>query len=162
MSTRERALWFVGPRAIELRDDPARAPGPREVVVRAIASGVSQGTEMLLYKGEGPELFDPSMGGGTYPRRYGYAWVGEVVGLGVGAEVALGERVFALVAHGDTHVLRDEDVRVLPADVPAARGVLAANLETAVTCTWDAGVGLGDEAVVLGGGVVGIRVSRAG
>jgi 2-desacetyl-2-hydroxyethyl bacteriochlorophyllide A dehydrogenase len=126
------------------------------VVVRALASGVSQGTEMLLYKGEGPELFDPSMGGGTFPRRYGYAWVGEVVSAGVGARVAVGERVFALVSHGDTHVLGDEDVRQVTADIPAARAVLAANLETAVTCTWDAGVGLGDEVVVLGGGVVGI------
>ncbi len=156
MSTRERALWFVAPRAIELRDEPARAPGPHELVVRALASGVSQGTEMLLYKGEGPAVFDPTMGGGTYPCRYGYAWVGEVVAVGVGARVAVGEKVFALAPHGDTHVLRDEDARVLPADVPAARGVLAANLETAVTCAWDAGVGFGDEAVVLGGGVVGI------
>ena len=156
MSTRERALWFVAPRAIELRDEPARAPRPHEVVVRALASGVSQGTEMLLYKGEGPAVFDPTMGGGTYPCRYGYAWVGEVVAVGVGARVAVGERVFALVAHGDTHVLRDEDVRVLPEDVPAVRAVLAANMETAVTCAWDANVSFGDHAVVLGGGVVGI------
>ena len=156
MSTRERALWFVGPRAIELREEPTRAPGPHEVLVRATASGVSQGTEMLLYRGEGPAVFDPSMGGGTYPCRYGYAWVGEVVARGTGATVGVGERVFALAAHGDTHVLRDEDARALPADVPAPRGVLAANLETAVTCAWDAGVGLGDDAVVLGGGVVGI------
>lgn len=33
--------------------------------------------------------------------------------------------------------------------------MLAANLETAVTCAWDAQVGLGDRVVVLGGGVVG-------
>jgi threonine dehydrogenase-like Zn-dependent dehydrogenase len=174
---RERALWFVGPREVEIRDEPVRAPGPREVVVRAIASGVSQGTEMLLYKGEGPEVFDPSLErepegragtgtgtgtgtgetrDGTYPRRYGYAWVGEVVGGGSEARLGVGTRVFALVAHGDTHVLGDEQVRALPGDVPAARAVLAANMETAVTCVWDAGVSFGDDAVVLGGGVVGI------
>jgi len=159
LSTRERALWFVGPRLVELREEPVRAPGPREVVVRALASGVSQGTEMLLYKGEGPEVFDPSLetrGATTYPRRYGYAWVGEVSEVGSGARLEVGTRVFALAPHGDTHTLGDEAVRALPGDVPATRAVLAANLETAVTCAWDAGVSFGDDVVVLGGGVVGI------
>jgi len=163
--TKSRALWFVGPRRVELRDDPARAPGHREVAVRALASAVSQGTELLLYRGEGPARFDPSLdgasgGGGamspTYPRRYGYAWVGEVVAKGEGARLAEGTRVFALAPHGDVHVLDDAAVRALPEDYPATRAVLAANLETAVTCAWDANVSIGDDAVVLGGGVVGI------
>jgi 2-desacetyl-2-hydroxyethyl bacteriochlorophyllide A dehydrogenase len=161
LSTPEpRALWFVGPRQVELRADPAREPGAGEVLVRALASGVSQGTELLLYRGEGPERFDPSLDGGaaaeTYPRRYGYAWVGEVIAAGAGARFGEGTRVFALAPHGDIHVLDAALVRPLPEDFPAARAVLAANLETAVTCAWDAGVSLGDDAVVLGGGVVGI------
>jgi 2-desacetyl-2-hydroxyethyl bacteriochlorophyllide A dehydrogenase len=159
LSTRERALWFVGPRLVELRDEPARAPAANELVVRALASGVSQGTEMLLYRGEGPAVFDASVGGetgqgSTYPRRYGYSWVGEV--SEDGARLARGTRVFGLLAHGDTHVVDEGQVRVLPDDVPATRAVLAANLETAVTCAWDAEVAFGDDAVVLGGGVVGI------
>jgi 2-desacetyl-2-hydroxyethyl bacteriochlorophyllide A dehydrogenase len=160
---RARALWFVGPRKVELRDEPLRAPGPRDVVVRALASGVSQGTEMLLYKGEGPAVFDPSLdvagpgpATGTYPRRYGYAWVGEVVARGAQARLGEGTRVFALAAHGDAHVLDGDAVRALPEDFSATRAVLAANLETALTCTWDADVSIGDDAVVLGGGVVGI------
>jgi 2-desacetyl-2-hydroxyethyl bacteriochlorophyllide A dehydrogenase len=163
--TSSRALWFVGQRLVELRDEPLAAPGPREVVVRALASGVSQGTEMLLYKGEGPTVFDPSLDGGadggadgksTYPRRYGYAWVGEVVARGSDARLHEGTRVFALASHGDAHVLDGDAVRALPEDFSATRAVLAANLETAVTCAWDACPSLGDDAVVLGGGVVGI------
>lgn len=161
MSTPDnRALWFVGPRSVELREETIRAPGPNEVVVRALASGVSQGTELLLYRGEGPSPFDPSLDGGdpvapTYPRRYGYAWVGEVIARGPGARFGEGTRVFALAPHGDVHVLDASLVRPLPEGFSATRAVLAANLETAVTCAWDAGVGLGDDAVVLGGGVVG-------
>ena len=176
LSTREtaRALWFVGPRQVELRDEPLRTPGPHEVVVRGIASGVSQGTEMLLYKGEGPEVFDPSLDApapdgaakATYPRRYGYAWVGEVVARGSEARLGEGTRVFALAPHGDAHVLDSAAVRALPEDFSATRAVLAANLETAVTCAWDANPSLGDDAVVLGGGVVGILtawlLARAG
>lgn len=134
--------------------------------MRALASGVSQGTEMLLYRGEGPGDFDPSLAPiaaaeraapePMYPRRYGYAWVGEVIARGADVKLAEGTRVFALAPHGDVHVLDVASVRPLPEDFSARRAVLAANLETAVTCTWDANVGLGDDVVVLGGGVVGI------
>lgn len=170
MSTADaRALWFVGPRKVELRDEPVRAPGPREVLVRALASGVSQGTELLLYRGEGPAVFDPSLGSAgaaTYPRRYGYAWVGEVSEAGPGARFEPGTRVFALAPHGEAHTLDEGLVHPLPEDFSATRAVLAANLETAVTCAWDANVDLGDDVVVLGGGVVGILtawlLSRSG
>jgi len=128
-------------------------------VARALASGISQGTELLLYGGEGPEPFDPSFDPPnvpTYPRRYGYAWVGQITDVGDGSPRQAGERVFALRPHGDWHVLPDQDARVLPTAIPVGRAVLAANLETAVTAVWDSGVGLGDRVVVLGGGIVGL------
>jgi 2-desacetyl-2-hydroxyethyl bacteriochlorophyllide A dehydrogenase len=132
------------------------------VLLRALASGISQGTELLLYRGEGPTPFDPSLdrpGAATYPRRYGYAWVGEVVALGARVDgVALGARVFALAPHGDFHVVDAGAARLVDMSIPPARAVLAANLETAVTCVWDSGVSLGDDVVVLGGGVVGLLV----
>jgi len=162
MMSSSRALWFVEPRRVELRDEPDRAPGEGEVVARALASGVSQGSELLLYRGEGPARFDDSVSSGgaasTYPRRYGYAWVGELE--------AGGGAVFALAPHGERHVLRAEAARAIPATIPPTRAVLAANLETAITCTWDAHPSLGDRAVVMGGGVVGILtawlLARAG
>jgi 2-desacetyl-2-hydroxyethyl bacteriochlorophyllide A dehydrogenase len=162
-----RELWFVEPRAIELRAG-VRAPLTAGAVrARARFSGVSAGTELLLYKGEGPTPFDPSLGGAdgrdghapTYPRRYGYAWVGEVVEVGEGAEHAIGTPVFALAPHGDEHVLARGAARALDADVPVARAVLAANLETAITCVWDSELGLGDDVIVIGAGVVGCLVA---
>jgi 2-desacetyl-2-hydroxyethyl bacteriochlorophyllide A dehydrogenase len=139
--------------------DPLR---PGQVLARALASGVSQGTELLLYRGEGPEPFDPSLdppGAPTYPRRYGYAWVGEVIDRGPGVrDLAIGARVFALAPHGDAHAIDAAAVRPI-GDVPSRRAVLAANLETAITCVWDSGVSLGDRVVVLGAGVVGLLVA---
>jgi 2-desacetyl-2-hydroxyethyl bacteriochlorophyllide A dehydrogenase len=129
--------------------------------VRALASGISQGTELLLYRGEGPTPFDPSLdppGTPTYPRRYGYAWVGEVVEGGEGLRP--GARVFALAPHGDFHALDAAALRPLDAAIPPRRAVLAANLETAINCVWDAGIRLGDAVVVLGGGVVGLLVAK--
>jgi 2-desacetyl-2-hydroxyethyl bacteriochlorophyllide A dehydrogenase len=164
-----RALFFEGPRRIAVRDVTLPAPAAGEVRVRALASAISQGTELLLYRGEGPEPFDPSVGaiGVTYPRRYGYAWVGSVLERGpavpaqAGAPAALeeGTRVFALAPHGDAHVLGPGEARRIREDIPAARAALAANLETAVTCAWDAETAIGERVVVLGAGVVGILVA---
>jgi 2-desacetyl-2-hydroxyethyl bacteriochlorophyllide A dehydrogenase len=156
--TRRRELWFSARQKVEIREGAEpRALEPGEVLARALASGVSQGTELLLYRGEGPTPFDPSLdapGTPTYPRRYGYAWVGEIAESA--AEARPGTRVFALAPHGDQHILQGRDVRILPASIPAERATLAANLETAVTVMWDAEVSIGDNVTIVGGGVVGL------
>ncbi len=158
-----RELWFTGPHQVEVltqSDPPELVPG--QIRARALASGISQGTELLLYQGEGPTPFDPSLdtpGAPTYPRRYGYAWVGEVV-ESTSAAHAVGARVFALAPHGDEHCLNAEQARLLPDDVPAPCAVLAANLETAINVVWDAGVAFGDDVVVVGGGVVGLLIGH--
>ena len=105
---------------------------------------------MLLYRGEGPTPFDPGMGATTYPTRYGYAWVGRL---------ADHTRVFGLLPHGDLQVVPPSSLRILPVDVPPARATLAANLETAITCAWDAEVAFGERVTVFGGGVVGLLIA---
>jgi 2-desacetyl-2-hydroxyethyl bacteriochlorophyllide A dehydrogenase len=159
-----RELWFTGPERVEVRSrEETTELLAGQVRVRARASGISQGTELLLYRGEGPTPFDPSLdaaGAPTYPRRYGYAWVGEVVESRSDAH-AEGTQIFALAPHGDEHCLDATQVRDLPVTLPAERAVLAANLETAVNVAWDAGIGLGDHVVVIGGGVVGLLAGYA-
>lgn len=153
-----RDLWFVGPGHVELRPTQAEPLAAGQVRVRALASGISQGTELLLFQGEGPTPFDPSLdspGAPTYPRRYGYAWVGEVIESKSDVWRG-GARVFALAPHGDEHCLDASGLRRLPDTVPSERAVLAANLETAVNVVWDGGVMLGDDVVVVGGGIVGL------
>ena len=157
---RARELWFVGPRAVEVRAGHPPTMGPHQVLARCVASGISQGTELLLYRGLGPTPFDPSLdipGAPTYPRRYGYAWVGDVIARGPAVDrMQLGTRVFALAPHGDLHALDADVARPIDPAIPPARAALAATLETAITCVWDAGVSLGDRVVVLGGGIVGL------
>jgi 2-desacetyl-2-hydroxyethyl bacteriochlorophyllide A dehydrogenase len=154
----EQALWFVAPRKLELRESPTPAPAEGEVLARALYSGVSQGTELLLYRGEGPEVFDSSLDtarASTYPCRYGYSWVGEIVHSRA-RDWKEGTRVFALQPHASAHCVRADQLRRLPTSLPSARATLAANMETALTVIWDAGISLGDHVVVLGGGVVGL------
>jgi 2-desacetyl-2-hydroxyethyl bacteriochlorophyllide A dehydrogenase len=158
----ERELWFTGPRRVEVRQgEPLPPLAPGEVKARALHSGISQGTELLLYRNEGPRVFDPSLdtpGTPIYPRRYGYSWVGQIVESRC-AESVLGQRVFSLRPHGDVHLLRPEAMRVLPPSVPSVRATLAANLETALTVVWDGGIAIGDRVLVLGGGIVGLLVA---
>lgn len=159
-----RELWFTGPRRVEVRRAAPRSQlSPGEIRARALVSGVSQGTELLLFKGEGPEPFDPSLdaaGAPTYPRRYGYAWVGEVT-QSESASYGVGARLFALLPHGDEHCLEASRARLLPPHIPPTRAVLAANLETAVNVVWDAGIALGDHVVIIGGGIVGLLIGFA-
>lgn len=159
-----RELWFNEPRHVEVRQVPLPFPAPRQLLVRALCSGISQGTELLLYRGEGPTPFDPSLdapGQPTYPRRYGYAWVGEVVagvddGTGGVATIPVGTRVFALAPHAEYHVLDADSLTIVDTSIPPERAVLTASLETALTGVWDAHISLGDEVVILGGGIVGL------
>jgi 2-desacetyl-2-hydroxyethyl bacteriochlorophyllide A dehydrogenase len=158
MKIRRRELWFVGPKQVELREGaPVPAPGPGQVKARALYSAISQGTELLLYRGEGPQVFDSSLAATAegFPLRYGYCWVGQVVESGAG-EVSIGQPVLVLRPHGDEHVLAVDEMHVLPDAVPPIRATLAPMLETAVNIVWDSRVGLGDRVVVLGGGVVGL------
>jgi threonine dehydrogenase-like Zn-dependent dehydrogenase len=164
--TDARTLWFERPGVAALRREPLREPGPGEVRVRALCSGVSAGTERLVLLGRVPEaaraiMALPAMRGGfELPVAYGYATVGlvEAVGPGVSGE-RLGERVFVLHPHQDVLVVPALALRPLPAGPPAERLVLAANLETAINVVWDAEVGLGDRVVVTGLGVVGLLVT---
>src|SRR5437764_9543197 len=85
-----RALWLAAPRAPEFRDEPAPPPGPGEVRVRAIASALSQGIELLVYRGQVPAdlpLDLPTLAGSfAFPIKYGYAAVGRVIDVGPAVE----------------------------------------------------------------------------
>src|SRR6266508_6898356 len=81
-----RALRFVAPRRVEIQRVEVRPPGPEEILVRTRWSGISGGTELLVYRGElDPGLqLDESLsafeGSFAYPFAYGYRCVGEVEG----------------------------------------------------------------------------------
>jgi 2-desacetyl-2-hydroxyethyl bacteriochlorophyllide A dehydrogenase len=133
------------------------------VSVHAIASGISQGTELLVYRGQVPTdlpLDLPTLAGSfAYPIKYGYASVGRVADIGAGVRhLRTGTVVFALHPHQDAYVLPASQVVPLPAGVPPEHGVFLANLETAVNIVLDAAPRLGETALVSGLGVVGLLV----
>ena len=97
------------------------------------------------------------MGGAfPFPVKYGYATVGRVE---AGPAELIGRTVFALHPHQTLFTLPADAVVPFPDDVPPARAILAANMETALNAVWDGAPGPADRIAVVGAGVVGALVA---
>jgi len=160
-TTAAQACWTVTPGQAEIRDEWLQPLSIGEVRVRTLHTGVSRGTEGLVFRGEVPTSESQRMrapfqvGEFPGPVKYGYANVGVVE---AGPAELLGCEVFCLYPHQTLFQVPAEAVVLLPPGVPAARAVLAANLETAINALWDAGPRLGDRIAVVGGGTLGLLV----
>src|SRR5260370_42623525 len=79
-----RAFWILAPGTGEIRIETLDAPAPDDVVVRALYSGISRGSEALVFRGRVPSSEYQRMrapfqaGGFPGPGKYGYASVGQV------------------------------------------------------------------------------------
>jgi NADPH:quinone reductase-like Zn-dependent oxidoreductase len=158
-----RAFWVREPGRGEIRPAALPTPGPDDVLVHALRSGVSRGSETLVFRGGVPvsqyDLMRAPFQEGDFPGplKYGYLSVG-VVQRGP-AELA-GRTVFCLHPHQTAYVVPARSVVPVPDDVPPARAVLAGTVETAVNALWDAAPLLGDRVTVVGAGMVGCCVAR--
>jgi NADPH:quinone reductase-like Zn-dependent oxidoreductase len=157
-SDQARAFWVVEPGRGEIRTAALAAPGPAMLRVRMLASGISRGTETLVFRGQVPVSQHQAMrcplqeGDFPGPVKYGYSAVGLVE---AGPADWAGRRIFCLHPHQDRFNLPIEAALPVPAAVPTRRAVLAANLETALNGLWDAGALPGDRIAIVGAGVVG-------
>ncbi|MFI6370411.1 zinc-binding alcohol dehydrogenase [Streptomyces sp. NPDC050546] len=157
-----RAFWIDSPGRGEIRDVTLPEAGEGEVLVRALYSGVSRGTETLVFRGGVPVSQHTAMrapfqeGDFPGPVKYGYLNVG-VVEEGPGELV--GRTVFCLYPHQSRYVVPARAVTPVPDTVPAERAVLAGTVETAVNALWDAAPLVGDRIAVVGGGMVGCSVA---
>jgi threonine dehydrogenase-like Zn-dependent dehydrogenase len=158
-----QALWIPAAGEAELRPDQAPDPGPGEIRVRAIASGISSGTEMVLFHGLGPagQAMTPSTCEGRWdlPVKYGYQSVGRVIDAGEGSGYIEGELVFCRYPHQDHYTIDATDPELvfrIPEFDPPEIGVLGNNADVALTAMLDVPVRLGDVVVVTGLGLVGM------
>jgi threonine dehydrogenase-like Zn-dependent dehydrogenase len=157
-----RAFWIAAPGRGEIRAERLRPPSGDEALVRTLYSGISRGTETLVFNGAVPRSEFARMrapfqaGDFPAPLKYGYSNVGVVED---GPAALVGRHVFCLYPHQTRYVVPTSALHVLPDDVPPARAVLAANLETAVNGAWDAELRIGDRVAVVGAGTVGSLVA---
>jgi len=159
---RARAFWILEAGRGEIREEVLPPPAHDQLLVSARRSGISRGTESLVFKGLVPSSQWQAMrcpfqiGEFPGPLKYGYASVGQI---DAGPEALLGRRVFCLHPHQSSYIVPIGAVTFLPDDVPDTRAVLSANMETAVNGLWDAAPRLGDRISVVGAGVVGALVA---
>jgi threonine dehydrogenase-like Zn-dependent dehydrogenase len=156
------AFWLRSPGRAEIRSVTLPEPGPGEVLVRTLHSGISRGTETLVFQGGVPASQYASMrapfqeGDFPGPVKYGYLNVGVVE---EGPPALRGRTVFCLYPHQTAYVVPASAVISVPDDVPPMRAVLAGTVETAVNALWDAAPLVGDRITVVGAGMVGCCVA---
>lgn len=161
-----QALYFVGPAQVEVREEQMFEPGPGQVLVKTVVSGISAGTEMLIYRDQFPDEMNidatiPSLRGTFhYPIKYGYATVGQVVATGTQVAGEWLERlVFAFHPHESHFLASPEELLPIPAGVTPEAATMLPNMETAVNFMLDGAPLLGEQVVVFGQGIVGLLLT---
>ena len=156
-----QALWYAARGRAELRPVVLPRLQPDEALVRTLWTGLSRGTERLVFDGRVSFLESERMrapfqeGDFPFPVKYGYCAVGRVE---EGPAELAGRTVFALHPHQDRFVAPAADVRAVPDGIPPRRALLAANMETALNALWDSGASAGDRILVVGAGVLGCLI----
>jgi 3-hydroxyethyl bacteriochlorophyllide a dehydrogenase len=158
------AVVLQAPERLSLSRVQLSPPGEADVVVDIEWSGISTGTERLLYSGRMPPF--PGLG---YPLVPGYESVGLVTAAGSGAGAVVGTRVFVPGArcYGEIRGLFGgaaarvvvPGARVVPiGDALGEQGVLLALAATAYHAVAAPGAGLPD--LIVGHGVLGRLLAR--
>ena len=157
-----RSLYFTGRETVELRSrrvDPTR----EEVVIETSVSAISAGTELLMYRGEAPsdlpadETLDALDGDLSYPLRYGYAAVGDVVETGTAVDDDwLGQTALAFNPHETRFTATPSALVPVPDDLTPTEMTLYPPAETATTLILDGRPRIGERVVVFGAGVIGL------
>lgn len=155
-----RTLYFTAPRKVEIREEPLAAPQAGEALVETLVSAISAGSEMLVYRGQCPPIddaLDPLSSQLSYPTPYGYACVGRICAIGASlAADALGRLVFGFQPHSTHFTAPLSTLHFLPEDISPETACFLPNMETAVSLVQDAAPLLGERALVLGQGIVGL------
>jgi len=158
------AVVLEGPERLVLSHLELSPPGDEDVVVDIDWSGISTGTERLLWTGRMPPF--PGLG---YPLVLGYESVGRIAACGTQAGRRVGETVFVPGAkcYGEVRGLFGgassrvvvPGSRVAPIDARLGeRGVLLALAATAYHAT--AGLGVPAPELIVGHGVLGRLLAR--
>jgi 2-desacetyl-2-hydroxyethyl bacteriochlorophyllide A dehydrogenase len=159
-----KAIWMLAPRSITLVPEELDALAPDAVAVQTEYSAISQGTELLVYRGHvdaALALDLPTLAGSfAFPIKYGYALVGRIATHGSAVTShQVGDRVFVLHPHQTYVHVPAASAQRIPDDVDTQAALFAANMETAITIVHDLRPALGEVVVVMGLGIVGLLVS---
>jgi 2-desacetyl-2-hydroxyethyl bacteriochlorophyllide A dehydrogenase len=163
MTTTSRAIYFTAPGQVELREEKLSAPAPGQALVQTLTSGISPGSELLIYRGQFPadlavdESIAALSGQFAFPLKYGYSAVGRVIALGEGVPDSwMGQVVFAFHPHESHFLATPAELIPIPSGFSAEEALFLPNMETAVTFLLDGRPLIGEQVAVFGQGIVGL------
>lgn len=163
--TKTKSLWFLRQKEIGFREEELDTPKENELLVETLYSGISHGTERLIYRGEVAEglQLDSSVktfkGHFPFPVKYGYSNIGKVVETGENVSgLQKGDVIFAFNPHETKYVISEKEAVKLPLDTAPLHGVFIASVETAINAVLDSGIKLGESVVIFGQGIVGLFI----
>jgi 2-desacetyl-2-hydroxyethyl bacteriochlorophyllide A dehydrogenase len=158
-----QALYFIAPYRVAVQEECLPHPAPGRVLVQTVASAISPGTELLIYRGQAPtgmpvdDTITALSGALAFPLKYGYAAVGRVIAVGSAAEREWqGRLVFAFQPHASHFLSAPGELLPVPDSLPPEEAVFLPNMETAVNFLMDGHPLIGERVVVFGQGIVGL------
>lgn len=162
-STRAKRLTYKAASNALIEECQLTDLNDKNVTIQTLYSGISRGTESLVYHGKVPISERSRMkcphqtGNFSYPVSYGYACVGKIIETQSDvSRVKTGDLVFVLHPHQDFFQVHEDACNLIPSSLPASQAVLSANMETALNAVWDADLNETQHHMVIGAGVVGL------
>ena len=162
------AVYFHAPHEVVVREEPFPSLEPEYVLVKTLASAISPGTELLIYRGQAPSdvpMDDtiPALAGTfEYPLKYGYAAVGKVIATGSDVPTDWqGRYVFAYNPHESFFVASPNQLFPLPPGISPDEATLLPTVETVVSLLMDGRPLVGEQVALFGQGVVGLLVTAS-
>ena len=157
------SLCFTAPYRVAVEESSLPPLPDGKVLVKTLVSAISQGTELLVYRGQAPTDLSmdetiPALGGEFgFPMKYGYAAVGEVVQLGQGVDARWRDAlVFSFHSHESHFLSTPDELLPVPSGIAPEEAAMLPNMETAISLLMDGRPIIGEQVAVFGQGVVGL------
>ena len=156
------SFWIKKRNASFIKKHSISIPQKNQALIKTIYSGISYGTERIVYSGSVPKSQRDLMKcphqegdfGGNI--KYGYMNVGKVI---EGSKFYKNKYVYTLYPHQTQFILDEKDLVVIPCSIPIKRCLLTANMETAINAMWDTLPSCGDKILIIGAGIVGLLMA---
>jgi 2-desacetyl-2-hydroxyethyl bacteriochlorophyllide A dehydrogenase len=167
-----RRLLIIAPGVVELIDEALPGLGERDVYARTVISGISHGTEMAWLNGSAAALhrswdaerrmYRAGPGRG-FPVAPGYESIGRITHTGPAVTaVKPGDLIAIDAPHADGHLLSEATAAagLLPSGLSAEQAVFVTLARVALGGVQDASLTVGETALVVGLGTVGLLAAQ--
>ena len=157
------AVFHTRARHTEYRELQLSSPKAGEVLIEALCSAISPGTESMIYRGHlssgilGDSIISCLQSQLEYPFRYGYALVGRITDTGENVDPAwLGRTIFTFHPHQKHALVAIADCIEIPEGISEYDALFLPNMESALNFVMDANPVFGSRVMIFGLGVVGL------